>query len=64
MSEAVEFSATKDDKDPEFDNLHSFDIQEKGFKPVFVPEGSHIDIAVKCPGENTNYFCYVYSAYP
>jgi len=62
LSEMVEFSATKDDKDPEFDNLHSFNIQEKGFRPVFVPEGSHIDIAVKCPGANN--FSYIYSAYP
>jgi len=58
----VEFSATKDDKDPKFDNLHSFNIQEKGFEPVFVPEGSVIDIIVRCPGKNS--FCYIYSGYP
>jgi len=60
LCKVVEFSATKDNKDPEFDNLHSFDIREKGFKPVFVPSDSLITIAVKCPGANP--FCYVYDA--
>jgi len=61
-SEWVEFSASPDDKDPDFDHLHTFDIQDQGFKPVFVPEGSFIDIAAKCPGANQ--FCYIYSGYP